>query len=441
MDIDESRLMNVMSRAEAGGELVIGFLGGSITQGSLSSTPDTCYAALVYQWWVKAFPRATFHYVNAGIGGTDSLYGVARAWDDLLMYRPDVIAVDFSVNDKADTAHVESFEGLMRRLLSADCRPAVLLLCNARYDNGDTAEAVHRLIAEHYGLPVVSMKSGVYSKILAGEYITADLSPDGLHPNDRGHKLVTAEIVKYLESVQEKSREYLSEEADKIMLPEREQYERNMRGLDNMREPIHINPDCSFEGGHLSPEGEKEAAAIEARWEAQEAGLEAKARAEVQTKLADKYILPQPFTANAWENARRLTIANASPVLRGFRADAAEKMGHLDLFKNGWIGAHRGNEITFTLDNVFNIAVQYRKTVKLPACKAYCSIREGDGNGKEINCITLDGNFTETWGDCLYIETMLLHGGQGTYTVNIEVTDDGGEKECTPFYLMSLIVS
>lgn len=128
MAIDESALMNVISRAEAGGELVIGFLGGSITQGSLSSSADTCYAALVYQWWVRSFPRAAFHYVNAGIGGTDSLYGAA-----------------------------------------------------------------------------VSIKDGVYSKILAGEYAAADLSPDGLHPNDKGHSLVAAEVIKYLESVREKA--------------------------------------------------------------------------------------------------------------------------------------------------------------------------------------------------------------------------------------------
>ena len=32
---------------------VIGFWGGSITQGSLASKQENCYAALVYKWWSK----------------------------------------------------------------------------------------------------------------------------------------------------------------------------------------------------------------------------------------------------------------------------------------------------------------------------------------------------------------------------------------------------
>ena len=74
-----TRLKNLMKRAANGESLVIGFLGGSITQGSLSSTPKTCYAYLVYEWWKKSFPNAAFSFVNGGIGGTTSHYGGARA--------------------------------------------------------------------------------------------------------------------------------------------------------------------------------------------------------------------------------------------------------------------------------------------------------------------------------------------------------------------------
>ena len=77
-------IKDVMKRAEAGEKLTIGFIGGSITQGSLSSTPQKCYAYLVYEWWVRTFPQAEFKYVNAGIGGTTSQFGVARVQDDLL---------------------------------------------------------------------------------------------------------------------------------------------------------------------------------------------------------------------------------------------------------------------------------------------------------------------------------------------------------------------
>ncbi|MCD7842907.1 MAG: SGNH/GDSL hydrolase family protein, partial [Lachnospiraceae bacterium] len=80
---NEERLEAVMRRAAAGEKLTVGFIGGSITNGSLSSTPQTCYAYLVYSWWKVTFPKADFTYVNAGIGATDSQYGAARVEEHL----------------------------------------------------------------------------------------------------------------------------------------------------------------------------------------------------------------------------------------------------------------------------------------------------------------------------------------------------------------------
>lgn len=48
---DLRRLQTCMRRAERGEELVLAFLGGSITQGSLASVPKQAYAYLVYSWW------------------------------------------------------------------------------------------------------------------------------------------------------------------------------------------------------------------------------------------------------------------------------------------------------------------------------------------------------------------------------------------------------
>ena len=78
------RIKECMKKARQGQEITIGFLGGSITQGSLSSGPETCYAYLVYEWWRKSFPQAQIRYVNAGIGGTTSQFGVARVEEHLL---------------------------------------------------------------------------------------------------------------------------------------------------------------------------------------------------------------------------------------------------------------------------------------------------------------------------------------------------------------------
>lgn len=199
------RLREVMARAERGETLRIGFIGGSITQGSLASAPGNCYAYLVYQWWCKTFPGAEFVYINAGIGGTTSQFGVARVEEDLLVKKPDFVIVEFSVNDESTKHFMETYEGLVRRILNAAQRPAVMLVHNVYYHNGANAQLMHGRIARHYKLPAVSMQSTIYPEVVAGRIKNREITPDDLHPNDKGHALVASVITYLLEQVHEKN--------------------------------------------------------------------------------------------------------------------------------------------------------------------------------------------------------------------------------------------
>ena len=77
-------IQKCMLRAASGHPITVGFLGGSITQGSLASRPEYCYAARVYRWWQETFPLSEITLINAGIGGTTSQFGAARVEEDLL---------------------------------------------------------------------------------------------------------------------------------------------------------------------------------------------------------------------------------------------------------------------------------------------------------------------------------------------------------------------
>lgn len=178
-----ARLKELFRRAAAGQELTIGFLGGSITQGSLSTQPGNAYAFRVYQWFVDTFPQSKFHYVNGGIGGTSSHYGVARAVTDVLMYQPDFVAVDFSVNDLEVPFRQETYEGVVRKLLTWPSHPAVVLLNNIYYDTGETSQDEHNAVGDHYGVPHVSIRDSIYKDLRAGKYASRTLlSPMGCTP-------------------------------------------------------------------------------------------------------------------------------------------------------------------------------------------------------------------------------------------------------------------
>ena len=365
-----TRLKNLMKRAANGESLVIGFLGGSITQGSLSSTPKTCYAYLVYEWWKKSFPNAAFSFVNGGIGGTTSHYGGARAWKDVLCYRPDIVTVDFSVNDDANEFFEETYEGMLRRLLAAPSAPAVVVLNNVFYDTGKNAQDYHNRIADHYGIPHVSIKDTVYPDVESGKIVRADITPDNLHPNDKGHRLVADEICKLLDSIK--------------------------------------------------AEMEEETIAGE--------NIEGKS-----TKTEASVLLPASLTENAYEHSRLIQIQDNEAILDGFLVDPIEKKGMLDIFKNGWTAAHTNDKISFEIE-CSCLAVQYRKSVQQPVPKAKAVI-----DGDEAHAVILDGNFTEDWGDCLYLEPLLHHAEKKVHRIEITVTD--AKDIVRPFYLVALIVS
>lgn len=82
---DFEKIPACMKRARSGEKLNIAFLGGSITQGSLATNPENTYAYRVYKWWENRFKQAKFNYINAGIGGTDSLFGASRVFEDVLI--------------------------------------------------------------------------------------------------------------------------------------------------------------------------------------------------------------------------------------------------------------------------------------------------------------------------------------------------------------------
>ena len=196
-----AKLAKAFKRAEAGEKLTIAFLGGSITQGSLASKPELCYAARVFAWWKETFPKADLTFINAGIGATDSQFGCARAAEDVLAYKPDVISVEYAVNDESNEHYLETYEGVVRKLLGAENHPAVYTFFNVCYDNGASAELQHSKVVRHYDIPAFSMQSTIYPMLLSGEIKNREITPDDLHPNDLGHEMVASVITYGLDKI------------------------------------------------------------------------------------------------------------------------------------------------------------------------------------------------------------------------------------------------
>lgn len=198
---DLTRLAAVMRRARAGEDITVGVIGGSITEGySASNRAETSYACHMRNWWQERFPDSKVEYVNAGIGGTSSYLGVHRVQEDLLEQKPDFVIVEFSVNDGNNQFFKISYDNLLRRILLDENEPALLLLFTTQ-ENGTSAQVNDALLGFGYGLPMISYGNAVLPSIEAGEFAWKDISPDNVHPNDRGHAVIGELLYRYLNDV------------------------------------------------------------------------------------------------------------------------------------------------------------------------------------------------------------------------------------------------
>lgn len=197
---DLTRLAQAMRKAQNGEKITVGVIGGSITEKYSASKYEYCYASHVQSWWEKRFPDTKVNFVNAGIGGTTSYLGVHRVEEDLLYAKPDVVVVEFSVNDGNDNFFKKSYDNLVRKIMFQEQEPAVLLLFTTT-EGGYNAQENDSLIGFKYRLPMLSYANAVLPAIKAGEFTWKDISPDDVHPNDRGHAIIGEIMYRYLNDV------------------------------------------------------------------------------------------------------------------------------------------------------------------------------------------------------------------------------------------------
>lgn len=185
------RIKKLFEKAQRGESLTIAFLGGSITMGCNATTEDKRYVNRIFAHFQEMFPKASFTLVNGGIGATTSQFGAARIDDDILRFEPDMVFLEFSVNDDNNIkAYQETYESCIRRILTYKTEPACMVINNLFYDTGFNAQQIHNEAAEYYGVPAISVRDYDWPRLQSGELKRDDLTADGLHPNDKGMEII-----------------------------------------------------------------------------------------------------------------------------------------------------------------------------------------------------------------------------------------------------------
>lgn len=202
---DETRMVNVLDRASKGEEITVAYIGGSITEGyhdNLTLAEDQKWAKMTNNWLSEQYPDATFNYVNAGLSGTPSILGNLRLERDVLSSDPDIVFVEFAVNDGDATAYHNAYESMVRTLLTQDKDIAVVLLFTI-VENGHTCQGYMSKIGENYGLPMISLPNSLWVEIEEGRMTWDDYSGDQSHPHVEGGKYILDFIKNYFTHVME----------------------------------------------------------------------------------------------------------------------------------------------------------------------------------------------------------------------------------------------
>ncbi|MCY2930830.1 MAG: SGNH/GDSL hydrolase family protein [Planctomycetota bacterium] len=191
------QLSQLVARMTAGDRVNVVFLGGSITWGAAATDPPkTSYRALVTSWLETQFPKAHVNSIDAAIGGTGSKLGVFRMDRDVTAYDPDLVIIEFAVNDSESPDTTETMEGILRKLHAHNPETAVVILVLGA--GGDYAAlptwTSHRCLAASFGLPCIDVVSPI-QKLMKEGLSTTEFLSDGCHPNDTGYRLY-ADIIR-----------------------------------------------------------------------------------------------------------------------------------------------------------------------------------------------------------------------------------------------------
>jgi len=195
------RMKKAIEKAKNGEEVRIAYIGGSITEGASATSKMSSYAYLSYKYFKETFGKnggLNVKYVNAGMSGTPSALGVIRYDRDVTSYGeklPDVVFIEFAVNDYEEATKGVAYESMVRNILSAPNQPAVVLLF-AVFQSRWNMQDNYLPIGYYYDLPMISIKNAVVPELEAKRITDEQFFADIYHPTDFGHGIM-ADCIKY----------------------------------------------------------------------------------------------------------------------------------------------------------------------------------------------------------------------------------------------------
>jgi acyl-CoA thioesterase I len=153
----------------------------------------------------ELYPYAVINVINTSIGGENSVSGQKRFKSDVLIHKPDVLFIDYALNDrsigleKAEEAWSKMIEAALKKnikiiLLTPSPDQSVNILdSNSDLEKHSTQI---KMLSKKYGIGIVDSYELFKQKVMAGDSLSNYMSQIN-HPNEKGNLLIANEILTY----------------------------------------------------------------------------------------------------------------------------------------------------------------------------------------------------------------------------------------------------
>ena len=161
---------------ESEGELNVVFIGGSLTEAVGTNAGEKKWTQSVADYLGELFPNKKVNHINSGVGGTNSEGAAARFCEHVAPYEPDIIFIDFTVNDDMnnfDEARAQyRLENFLYQCSQLEKIPTVVYLHtppatlpnSAVYNEWYEQVEYKEEWAAHYGISTINIYNYSYAK-------------------------------------------------------------------------------------------------------------------------------------------------------------------------------------------------------------------------------------------------------------------------------------
>ena len=234
-------LPNLFAKLRKNEDICVAYLGGSIT-----AQPG--WRVKTTAWLKERFPKVKITEVDAALGGTGSELGVFRIDRQVIPHSPDLLFVEFAVNDSQIPPNQiqETMEGIVRKIWHANPHTDICfvytfkqnMLADLQAGKFPTSASAMERVAQHYQIPSIHMgvetaKLEQQGKLIfkgpqaafpkeganANEKIV--FSPDGVHPYpSSGHMLYFQAIQRSMIAIEKNRTQPLEHDLSQTLMPD-----------------------------------------------------------------------------------------------------------------------------------------------------------------------------------------------------------------------------